>query len=301
MDSLNRLEGFYWVARAEGYARATRAMPYPITQPGLHQQVRKLEQDLGVRLFERAGKNRVLLTPAGQRLFTEVAPFLEQLPAVIAEVTGRRLGGRLRVSAPGHVMRNLLPAWLRRVERARPDIRFSMHESGDNALGGLQSGATDLWVDYVAELPPEVEARQVGEVQAAIALPRRHHLATRRTLRLRELGELPFVAYEPGRRHRALQMQALAAAGVEPEILAEASSSDTLVALVGAGLGFSLIPVLVGSRQTWPGVALRPLTEPRARFPVLAVWRRTSRNNPVLRAVLELAPRPAGRAGERRR
>ncbi len=51
-----RLEGFYWVARASGYATAARAFPYPITQSALFQQVRKLEDDLGVRLFERIGK-----------------------------------------------------------------------------------------------------------------------------------------------------------------------------------------------------------------------------------------------------
>lgn len=50
MISLRRLEGFYRVARAEGYARAARAFPYPITQAGVHHQVRRLEADLGCKL-----------------------------------------------------------------------------------------------------------------------------------------------------------------------------------------------------------------------------------------------------------
>ena len=57
MIQLHRLEGFYWVARTGGYARAARAFPYPLTQPAVHQQVRKLEEDLGARLFER-GRGR---------------------------------------------------------------------------------------------------------------------------------------------------------------------------------------------------------------------------------------------------
>ena len=56
MINLQRIEGFYWVAKTEGYARAARAFPYPITQPGVHQQVRRLEEELGVKLFERVGK-----------------------------------------------------------------------------------------------------------------------------------------------------------------------------------------------------------------------------------------------------
>ena len=64
--NLQRLEGFYWVAKLQGYARAARSFPYPITQPGVYQQVRRLEDDLGVKLFERVGKDKVVLTPRGQ-------------------------------------------------------------------------------------------------------------------------------------------------------------------------------------------------------------------------------------------
>ena len=64
--NLQRLEGFYWVAIHESYAKAARAFPYPITQPGVHQQVRRLEQDLEVKLFERISRDRVVLTARGQ-------------------------------------------------------------------------------------------------------------------------------------------------------------------------------------------------------------------------------------------
>ena len=82
MINLQRLEGFYWVAKTQGYARAARAFPYPITQPGVHQQVRRLEEELGVRLFERVGKDRVVLTPRGQVLFDAMVGFYEQLPVI---------------------------------------------------------------------------------------------------------------------------------------------------------------------------------------------------------------------------
>src|SRR5437016_3775864 len=97
MIQLHRLEGFYWVAKTQGYAKAARAFPYPITQPGVHQQVKKLESDVGVELFERVGKDKVVLTPAGQRLFEFVAPFLEKLPAVAEALRSGELAGRLRV------------------------------------------------------------------------------------------------------------------------------------------------------------------------------------------------------------
>ena len=68
MISLHRLEGFYRVAKAEGYSRAVKTFPYPITQPGIHQQVKKLELELGTRLFRRVAKDRVGLTRASAGL-----------------------------------------------------------------------------------------------------------------------------------------------------------------------------------------------------------------------------------------
>ena len=59
MLQLHRLEGFYWVARTGGYAKAARAFPYPITQPAVHQQVKKLEGELGLSLFERVSKDKM--------------------------------------------------------------------------------------------------------------------------------------------------------------------------------------------------------------------------------------------------
>ena len=83
---LNRLEGFFWVAKTGGYSKAARAFPYPITQPAVFQQVKKLEGELGVSLFERAGKDRLLLTPAGQRLFDFVSPFFQGLGPLVREI-----------------------------------------------------------------------------------------------------------------------------------------------------------------------------------------------------------------------
>ena len=57
MIQLHRLEGFFWVAKTGGYARAARAFPYPITQPAVHQQVKKLESELELQLFERVAKD----------------------------------------------------------------------------------------------------------------------------------------------------------------------------------------------------------------------------------------------------
>src|SRR5262249_19575813 len=125
MIPLQRLEGFYWVAKTEGYARAARSFPYPITQPGVHQQVRRLESHLDVQLFERVGKDRVVLTPAGRLLYEFVAPFFEKLASVEQMIrTGAE--GALRIQASPHLLRQLLPPWLRRIQSKYPGINLEV-------------------------------------------------------------------------------------------------------------------------------------------------------------------------------
>src|SRR5574341_1962142 len=109
MIQLHNLEGFFWVSRLRGYARAARSFPYPITQPGVYIQVRKLETELGVRLFERVAKDQVRLTAAGDHLFHFCAPFFEELPRVLRALEAGAYGGRLRIGAAGLALRHLLP------------------------------------------------------------------------------------------------------------------------------------------------------------------------------------------------
>src|SRR5256885_8207283 len=149
MINLGRLEGFFRVARAQGYARAARDFPYPITQPGVHQQVKKLEEELATRLFERVGKDRVVLTAAGRLLYDHVTPFLEGLAALELSLREGRYGGTLRILAPGLVMRQLIPAWLRRLRTRRPDIDLALSESRDDAPARLRAGDAPLLVGYL--------------------------------------------------------------------------------------------------------------------------------------------------------
>ena len=160
MISLSRLEGFYWVAKTGGYARAARAFPWPITQPGVHQQVRRLEQQLAVTLFERTGKDSVALTSAGQALFQAVAPFYEALPALEAAIQGGTLGGTLRIHAAGHVLKHFLPPWLRALQRARPDIEVALQgEEADLEL--LRRSEADLLVDRRPTYLAQNEAKSI--------------------------------------------------------------------------------------------------------------------------------------------
>jgi DNA-binding transcriptional LysR family regulator len=287
MISLSRLEGFYWVAKTGGYARAARAFPWPITQPGVHQQVRRLEQQLTVTLFERTGKDSVALTAAGQALFDAVAPFYEALPALEASIQGGTLGGTLRIHAAGHVLKHFLPPWLRALQKARPDIEVALQEAKTADLELLRRSEADLLVDWVPVVPKDLEARKIGEVKAFIVMPSSHPLARRSRVELNELAGTPFVAYGADRALRALQDEALATHGVTPKVTHAADTSETILAFVAAGLGFSLVPSALSNGPHVSGVAAFPLERPKAVFPIYALWKKRALPHPLITAAMK--------------
>ena len=290
MIQLQRLEGFYWVARCEGYARAARAFPYPISQPGVHQQIKRLEAELGVRLFERVGKDRVVLTPQGRVLYDAVAPFYESLPSLERALRVGEVGGRLRIHASGHVLRHLLPPWLRRLQGQRPDIEVALFEAKVPAVALVRSGEADLLVDHLPEVPADFEASQVGHTRVFLVYPAHHALARKAPSSPEPFRDEPFITYSSDPHLRDLQLAALAHCGVVPRRLYAADSSETILGFVAAGLGYSLLASMLPRGPQEPDVVARPLAEPSREFPLYVAWRRTRQPNPLIQALLALAP-----------
>lgn len=283
MISLNPLEGFYMVAVHRSYARAARQFRYPISQPGVHQQVKKLETDLEVKLFERVGRGEMALTAAGRYLFDFVRPFFEQLPAVTRAIAARQFGGELRIEAGNMAVRQVLPAWVRAMRGARPDVSVSLAECPFPDLERLRSGACDLLVDFLPDLPPWCAGREVARAVAWLVVPA-DQFAEGPLPDLDALAGLPLVAYPAETLHRRLQLDALPKA---PEQVVSASSADAILAFVAAGLGFSLIPWVEPEGPQLAGV--RAVSFPQATFPISAVWR-ADLDSPLIEMALDALP-----------
>ncbi len=293
MIALAQLEGFYWVARCQGYTRAASAFPYPITQPAVHKQVRKLELELGARLFERVARDRVVLTPAGERLYAFAAPFFAGLPEVVQEIGTATYGGKLRVETSGLVLRYLLPGWIRRLLRKRPDIEVSLTEHRIANTARLHTGETDVIIDFLPSVPNNVSARV-----AATAYP--FLVAPSGSLGVARLRTLPFVSYSPHLPHYGYQLRALELIKVAPDRFLSAGNVDSILSLVQAGLGFSFVPWLGRSGPRLTGLVSRRITAVDESFRIHAAWRTRSEDNPILAALMEAMPGRSRRKQERR-
>lgn len=117
---------------------------------------------------------------------------------------------------------------------------------------------------------------------AFLVLPQGHALARRRGLSLAALADETFVTFTPGTVHHELQQKALAQARVAPRRTLSASTTETILGLVAAGVGCSLVPSLGAAGLQRSGVVSRPYVLGRVRFPVTAVWCETSSADPTI-------------------
>jgi DNA-binding transcriptional LysR family regulator len=254
----------YAVALADELHFARAAARLHIAQPPLSQQIKALENELGVRLFDRTSR-RVGLTDAGAAFIAEARRTLASAEQAIeaARRAARAETGRLAVGYVSSASYELLPAVLRAFRRRAPDVLLVLEEMNSSEQSrGVLAGTLD--VGFVRR-PPPTDRRLAGTVvrrePIVVAVPRDHALAAARAIRLRELALEPFVIF-PARPRPSWADAALdlcRGAGFEPRVVQEAVEMVSALSLVAAGIGIALVPGAVRAVRR-PGVVFRPLT-----------------------------------------
>jgi DNA-binding transcriptional LysR family regulator len=299
MIDLHRLVGFHLVATQGGYARAARAAHYPITQPALHQQVKKLEAEIGLVLLERVGKDQMRPTPAGAHLLAFVAPFLRDLPAVVQRLRTGEFDGTLSIRAESLLIRQLLPPWLLALRKLRPHCQLNLQELIVTDLAALRTGACDAMLTWLPEVPDDIASQQVATLHACLVVPRDRARKANKPPPFAQLADLPFLAYPEGTRPQVLQMQALASVGVAPAQVIRLDTADAILGYVESGLGWSLVPSLDPDGPPGRRLWAFPWGRPRVTFPVWLLWRKDAPESPMLDTLIATAPRN-GRDGDGR-
>lgn len=289
MVDLHRLAGFHLVATTGGYARAARAADYPITQPALHQQVRKLEGEVGVTLLERVGKDRMQPTPAGEHLLQFISPFFRDLPRVVNNVRTGEFDGQLTIHAESLLIRQLLPSWLMALRKKRPKAQLHLQELINVDLDILRRGTADVLIAHIPEVPDDIASQEIATVQACLVVPR-ERAPKRGRPKLEELHDVPFLSYPVGSRQHALQLQALAMHGISPTSAIGLDTADTILGYVESGLGWSLVPSLDPDGPKGRRLAAYPWGRPPVTFSIVMAWRKDAPEHPLLDAMIACAP-----------
>ena len=281
----------YFVAAAEQLHFGRAAAKMNVMQPAVSHQIKHLEEELGLPLFERIG-NAVALTEAGRQMLPECRKLLrlEESAVRIARHAGRGGDGILRFAFVDNAISGPLQPLLREFGARHPRVELSL-ESLDrhSQLAALEDRMID--VGLMAEPVPEDRflCQRFVAAPFVVALPRQHPLANRSSLRIADIEHEPFVMFPAASRSRTHEMivAACIAAGFMPYIAEEADRTHTCLALVDAGVGVTLLPSWVASGGT-NSVAFVPLADSTLTFALAFVWRRDAQSSALFR-LLEVA------------
>jgi DNA-binding transcriptional LysR family regulator len=281
----------YFVAVAEELHFRRAAARLHISQPPLSQQIRQLEDELGVRLLART-RRRVELTPAGDAFLRDARTLLAELDGAVE--TARRIDsgqtGRLRINFVGSALLSIVPGIVQRFRTARPSVELQLRErSTDDQLRAVSAGSVDVGlvrppIEKLAELRATVLLRE----RTVAALPVDHALAGLRRVPVRRLAAEPLVLFPrdqaPG--FHDLLISSMAAPGTHPQVVQYAPEMLTIIGLVAAGIGVSLVPASV-TRLSLEGVTYRPVTG--SPYAELVAITRMGDDSPLVRAFMEQA------------
>jgi DNA-binding transcriptional LysR family regulator len=254
------LKSFVVLAEELHFGRAAQRLS--IVQPALSMQIKMLEEELGVRLFER-NRHSVALSQVGTIFLPEARATLDQSAhaANVARASGRGEIGRVRLGFVSSVLPELLPTLIRSLHERFPRIELELKDMpGPDQAAALKNGQLDFGLMRLPAVIPGIQTLQVLQESFIVALPCHHALAAHDSLSPTALANIPvFVLgrrYAPGF-HDGL-MQALSNHGVALHIARELGEFTTMLALVSAGLGVGVLPANAG-RALPANVVSKPL------------------------------------------
>ena len=281
-----------------GTFRAAAAASH-ITQPALWQQVRGLQDELGVALFERVGR-RVRVTTAGAQLLERAHAVLgaaSRMSELAAAIRAGQ-GGIVSIATPAAPVQHVLAPVIGALERADPGVRVEFRDPapGKTTLDALREGEVDL---AVGPRDPAYEGVRLARIDVRVVFAGRHAWARRRRVHVRELRELSLLVSPPGSFSRGMLERACAGEGFTPVIRLESASPPMLVALARSGYGTAVLASDALAGVTQASVPRLVHDGPRRELEAWLQWRSRRELTPAVRHFIEgvraTAPRPSKR------
>ena len=269
---LRLLRAFEAVAEELHFGRAARRLY--VSQPSLSRAVQELERAIGVALFARTSRE-VRLTPAGADLKRELPSLMAEYARVLehARRTGRGEAGELRLAFLPSATNVVLPAVVRAFRSAFPEVALALSETlDDEALEGVLARRFDVALVRTVRPQPELAFARLVREPLCVVVPADHRFAGRLRVRYEDLREDGLILWPRRDAPESYDdvVERCRRAGFSPTVVQEASDAYTILSLVAAGVGVS---VLAGSYESLRGddVAFVPLAGRRTTLQ--AVWR----------------------------
>ena len=242
-DRLKQLRAFCQAASLGSFSRAAERVMS--SQPAVSHQVRALEDELGVPLFERRGP-RIALTRVGESLYRFAMPLVQEidrLPDVFAEEQFGAVSGTLAIGAGQTSAAYLLPRYLKRFRERCPEARVNVRTGvGSQRLRWLRAYELDLILLSVDRPPQDLRFHEVVVSRFMLITPPDHPLAGRNLQKFSDIDGYRYVGHLPGEHVRRIGDSLMRQLGTEPDFDVEVDGWSVIKLYVAAGLGISAVP-----------------------------------------------------------
>ena len=215
------------------------------SQPGISRQIRCLEEELGVRIFERSGKQLTSVTPSGREILTFAARILDDVRAIkhVGKEYSEPDSGMLSLATTHTQARYRLPPVVKTFVRRYPGVRLNIQQGTPPQIAQMtSSGEVDCCIATEAmELFEELVMLPCYRWNRCILTPCDHPLREEQPLTLQAVAEYPIITYVFGFTGRSKLDKAFTAAGVEPNVVLTAADADVIKTYVRLGLGVGIV------------------------------------------------------------
>jgi LysR family hydrogen peroxide-inducible transcriptional activator len=272
------------VARAANFSRA--AEQCHVSQPSLSQQILKLEQELGERLFDRM-KREAKLTSHGQAFLPRAVKILEEVDVAKREARDaqRLLRGRVVMGVLPTIAPYLLPAVLVPFTGKFPGVEIVVQEDTTSQLLKLAHACE---IDFAVASRPiqdqQIEVKDLFAEELCVALPPGHPLTRKRAVSVADLEQEPFIVMKEGHCLGDQVLKFCERRDLKPTITFRSAQLETVQALVCSGVGISLIPAMATRSGRTPAPEYRSVVGPKPERKIVAIW---PKQRPLSRAANE--------------
>lgn len=285
----------YFVAVAEELSFSKAALRLHMSQPPLSQQIKALEEGMGVQLFDRS-RREVHLTEAGRVFLIESKRILSSLEqAVGLSVRAASVdAGKLRVGLVTTALFHLLPAIHKRVAQQFPAIELNIYDmSSRDQIEAIQRGRLDIGIVHSCTEVSGINKIPLFTEPFVLALPAGHELASEIAIDTATIEKYPLIAfsrdYAPSLYDA--QLACCLARGFRPNLVHSARSAFTIFLLIRQGFGISLVPKLY-SKVTVPGVVFKTLEEGAGHLNLFAIWSEANASDLISRVIENIMSEP---------
>lgn len=268
------LRAFLETADAGSLSRAAGQLG--LSQPSLSAQIQRLEQQLGVTLFERHGRG-VTMTSSGRLLYPRARAILDELRATEDAVRreGAGSGRVLQVGAIPTIAPYVLPAALRRFTALHAATRIELREDYSAVLARLlHEGVLDVVIAALPYTFDPLDTERLGTDSLVVAVPSSHPAARTGRITLAQLHDAPAVTLDPAHCLGEQVAGFCSSRQVIPSVVCRSAQLATVLELVGADVGVSIVPAMAAARHNTPQCAYVTLVDHTLQREIVAVWRR---------------------------